>query len=118
MAQTVIFTGLYVSLFVFCKLTGAPSKSIPFSSEALLFPSPSTSFCPVVLICARASGTLLVSLFSSSQGENQGTPTQKWDVQFCSLKIIGLCSIKAQRCAFDPAGSVIFSDCRRVIIDV
>lgn len=35
----------------------------------------------------------------SSQGENEGTPSEKWGAQFDSLKIIGLCSIKAQRCS-------------------
>lgn len=35
----------------------------------------------------------------SSQGENEGTPSEKWGTQFDSLKIIGLCSIKAQRCS-------------------
>lgn len=53
-------------------------------------------FCPVVLILVRPAGAALVSLFLSSWGENEGTPSEKWGIQFYSLKIIGLCSIKAQ----------------------
>lgn len=70
--------------------------------------SVSTSFCPVVLIWACATGTPLVSVFLSSQGQNEGTPSQKWGIQFYSLKIIGLCSIKAQWSSFELAAAVFF----------
>lgn len=109
MACTVISTDLYVTLFVFCRLMSTQSKNIlDLLSQPSFFPLCLPFFCPVVLIWSCATGTPLVSLFSSSQGENEGTPTQKWGVQLYSLKIIGLCSIKAQRCSFDLAGSVFF----------
>lgn len=87
-----------MTLFAFCRLTSAQSETCSPSSIPGIFPSLSVYllFVLLFLIRACATGTLLVSLFSSSQGEDEGTPTQKWGVQLYSLKIIGLCSIKAQ----------------------
>lgn len=54
---------------------------------------------PLVLILGVLLEPHLFHFCLSSQGENEGTPSEKWGTQFDSLKIIGLCSIKAQWCS-------------------
>lgn len=56
-------------------------------------------FTPLVLILGVPLEPYLFHFCLSSQGENEGTPSEKWGTQFDSLKIIGLCSIKAQWCS-------------------
>lgn len=68
--------------------------SILFFLETSLVPfHPPT---PLVLILGVPLKPHLFHVCLSSQGENEGTPSEKWGTQFDSLKIIGLCSIKAQ----------------------
>lgn len=75
---------------VFHFLLNFDADNIPLLTLPLFF------FCPVVLILVCPARAALVSLFLSSRGENEGTPSEKWGIQFYSLKIIGLSSIKTQ----------------------
>lgn len=86
---------------VFCRLMSPHSKeSLHPLSQA--FPlTLCLPLCILLLWCRTVPrGHSLFLFFRSFLRENEGTPAQNWGVSFFSLKIIGLCSIKAQRCSF------------------